>query len=101
MVSVERALEETAAGVRFKPPKTKHGRRSIPIPRTTVDMLREHRKLQLEQRIQLGLGRAELVFCDEHDRPLRADRITFAWKQLGTGVKFHALRHTYASVRGI
>jgi integrase len=32
VLRVERSLEETAAGLRFKPPKTKHGRRTITLP---------------------------------------------------------------------
>jgi integrase len=31
-IQVERSLEETKAGLRFKPPKTKHGRRVITLP---------------------------------------------------------------------
>jgi integrase len=31
-IRVERSLEETAAGLRFKPPKTRHGRRTIALP---------------------------------------------------------------------
>ena len=99
---VERAVEETAAGVRFKAPKTKHGRRTISIPSNTVDMLRDHRRHQLEQRMALGLGKPgkdALVFCDAgEDRPTRGDRITSAWKRamvsIGINVKFHAPAHT-------
>ena len=104
-IKVERAVEETAAGVRVKAPKTKHGRRTISIPSNTVDMLRDHRRQQLEQRMALGLGKPgkdALVFCDAgEDRPTRGDRITSAWKRavvpIGINVKFHALRHTHAS----
>ena len=32
MVQVEQSLEQTKSGLRFKPPKTKHGRRSISLP---------------------------------------------------------------------
>ena len=104
-VSVDRALEQTKAGYRFEPPKTKHGRRMISIPSNTVDMLRDHRRQQLEQRMALGigkLGKDALVFCGAgEDRPLRGDRITSAWKRamvpIGINVKFHALRHTHAS----
>jgi integrase len=105
VVTVDRALEETRAGYRFKTPKTKHGRRAILIPPNTVDMLRDHRRHQLEQRMALGLGNFAgdaLVFCDaDEDRPLRGDRVTLAWKRamvpIGINVKFHALRHTHSS----
>jgi len=31
-VRIERSLEETKSGLRFKPPKTKHGKRTISLP---------------------------------------------------------------------
>jgi integrase len=42
-LKVERSLEETKAGLRFKSPKTKHGRRTITLPVSAVEMLRDHR----------------------------------------------------------
>lgn len=38
---VERSLEETAGGLRFKAPKTKHGRRTISLPPSAVSDLRD------------------------------------------------------------
>ena len=55
-VRIERSLEETAAGLRFKAPKTKHGRRTISLPTSAVEALRVHRLKQLELRIALGRG---------------------------------------------
>ena len=37
---VERSLEETKAGLRLKPPKTKRGRRNITLPSDAITMLR-------------------------------------------------------------
>jgi integrase len=51
-VRIERSLEQTKAGLRFKAPKTKHGRRVIALPPIAV------RKLEL--RIALGQGKPEL-----------------------------------------
>ena len=44
---VERSVEETRAGLRLKPPKTKRGRRNIALPTETVAMLRAHKVLLL------------------------------------------------------
>src|SRR5262249_8178966 len=70
---VERALEETQrGGLRVKEPKTKHGRRTVTLPPSTIAVLREHWKAQQEQRLFLGLGRAEpssLVFADWDGSP--------------------------------
>jgi len=58
-VRVERSVEETKAGLRFKPPKTDSGERTISIPSTIVAMLREHRRALLELRLAIGLGRPD------------------------------------------
>jgi integrase len=51
------ALEQSRAGVRLKEPKTAAGRRMISLPKIVVEMLREHRKAQLERCLLLRLGR--------------------------------------------
>jgi integrase len=105
-VRVERSLEELQDGsLRFKPPKTKAGERTIAIPAMTVQMLREHRVGQLKQRMQLGLGKEPadaLVFPALDGSPMSPDRLSWRWrntcKSLGLPrVGFHALRHTHAS----
>lgn len=102
---IERALEQTKAGLRFKPPKTKHGRRIIALPASAVTVLREHRRRQLELRLQLGLGKPEddaLVFCRFDGSPIPPNDVSRDWRRtciaLGLPrVSFHALRHTHAS----
>jgi hypothetical protein len=62
---VEQSLEQTNAGLRFKPPKSQYGRRTITIPPAVVADLRAHRKATQERRLTLGLGRStatDLVF---------------------------------------
>jgi integrase len=105
MLRVERSLEETAAGLRFKPPKTKHARRSISLPAHAVAMLRVHWRQQLEYRMALGLGKPEpdaLIFSRPGGSPLSPDNLSRDWRRtcrsLGLPlVTFHALRHTHAS----
>jgi integrase len=104
-VRVERSLEETAAGLRFKPPKSKHGRRTISLPGTAVAVLRAHWRQQLEFRMALGLGKPEaeaLLFSNPDGSPLSPDNLSRDWRRacrsLGLPmVMFHALRHTHAS----
>ena len=104
-VSIERSLEETKAGLRFKTPKTKHGRRTISLPASSVEALRAHRAQQLELRMALGLGRPEptaLVFSTPEGAPLSPDNLSREWRRVTVArklprVKFHALRHTHAS----
>ncbi len=55
VIQVREALEFTKAhGIRFKPPKSKAGRRDITLPAILIDVLREYRKTQLELRLRLA-----------------------------------------------
>ena len=57
-IRIECSLEQTREGLRFKAPKTKHGRRRVAIPPIMVAELKAHRVKQQERRLSLGLGRA-------------------------------------------
>jgi integrase len=104
-VRIERSLEETKAVLRFKPPKTSHGRRTISIPASTVEVLRAHWRKTLETRLALGQGRPEpdaLVFAKPDGSPLSPDNLSRDWRTTVKARKlpeimFHALRHTHAS----
>jgi integrase len=104
-VRVERSLEETEAGLRFKPPKTRHGHRAVSLPASTVDVLREQRRKQLELRLMLGLGRlgaSDLVFTLPDGSPWPPDKLSRDWRNAVRDrglprVMFHALRHSHAS----
>ena len=100
------ALEPTKAhGIRFKAPKSKAGRRDITLPDILVEALREHRKDQLEMRMQLGAGRLSddaLLFANLDGVPLQPSNMSSDWGELAERmgmpeVTFHGLRHTHAS----
>jgi integrase len=101
---VEQSLEQTKAGLRFKPPKTKHGRRSIAIPPALIADLRAHWKAMQEQRLAFGLGRSapdDLVFTMWDGSPRKPNALTNDWLRAsavtGRRINLHALRHTHAS----
>jgi integrase len=104
-VRVERSLEETAAGLRVKPPKTRHGHRTISLPKSTVETLRDHHRRQLEQHMLLGLGRPgaeDWVFPLLDGSPYPPDKLSRDWGNVVRDrklprVMFHALRHSHAS----
>src|SRR5262249_55627539 len=76
---VEQSLEQTRAGLRFKQPKTKHGRRTITIPATVVADLRAYWKGMQEQRLVLGIGRSapdDLVFTMWDGSPRKPNALT-------------------------
>ncbi len=103
---VEQSLEQTKiGGLRFKAPKTKHGRRGISLAASVVVELRAHWKQQQEQRLRLGLGKAPedaLVFSKWDGTPRIPTTTSTEWTrtlaQLGLPpVSLHALRHTHTS----
>jgi integrase len=102
---VEQSLEQTSAGLRFKAPKTRYGRRLISLPPSAVAELRAHWKAQQEQRMSLGMGRAtpsDLVFATFEGKPRSPNGLTKEWSaamaNLGRPeVTLHSLRHTHAS----
>ena len=85
VVRVERSLEESVQGLRFKAPKTRKGRRTIPLPATVITTLRAHRAKQLELRLALGQGKMPndaLVFCTLEGNPLSPDDLSRDWWRL-------------------
>jgi integrase len=102
---VERSLEQTNAGLAFKAPKTKAGRRVVSIPASIVAELREHWRRQQEQRLALGMGKAgpdDLVFARPDASPWPPDSLTADWARTVRALKLpkvtlHALRHTHVS----
>jgi integrase len=102
---IERSLEQTkAGGLRFKPPKTKRGKRTISLPADVVAVLRERFKEQQEQWLAVGAGRVPddaLVFATWNGAPRTPNALSKDWAEtmvaLGLPYTLHALRHTHAS----
>ena len=106
---VERSVEETQAGLRLKPPKTKRGRRNITLPPgrpETVVMLRTHKVQQMELRFIIGAGAIRtdtLVFGTVDGGLMRPRNLSKAWWRARSAMKlpavsFHAFRHSHASM---
>jgi integrase len=97
-VSVVRVAEEVSGHVRLKPyPKSRAGRRTVPIPPFAVDLLEIHRR-------DFPAGIEGLTFVARTGEPLK--RGTFrarVWKPslqragLPATLRFHDLRHSYAT----
>lgn len=104
-LKVEQSLEQTKAGLRFKAPKTKHGRRAIGLAASVVAELRAHWKQQQEQRLRLGMGKTPddgLVLPRWDGAPRSPNSTTTEWIRTLADLKLpavslHALRHTHAS----
>ncbi|HEY7311277.1 MAG TPA: site-specific integrase [Gemmataceae bacterium] len=109
-VTIEESLEQTRGGLRFKPPKTKAGMRTLRLPAGAAAVLRQHRARQSEIRLRLGLGSPEndgLVFYrwgkDGKPVPIPPNDLSRDWARAvkaldAPKVSFHGLRHTVASL---
>ena len=89
VLKVERSLEQTRAGLRFKGPKSKNGRRSISLPPFAVTMLDAHRREQLELRMKLGMGKPKLdalVFCNHDGEPIAPNHLSVMWRRAIAGL---------------
>jgi integrase len=101
-LTVRQTLEQTKAGLRFKPPKTKRSTRTIALSPSVVEVLQAHKVRQLEERMKLGLGRdsAGLVFSKLDGEPLNPRNFSKEFTRLvaRAGIRpvtFHGLRHTH------
>jgi integrase len=104
IVRIERSLEQSKFGLRFKSPKTKHGRRNVAISPWLIAELRAHRVQQQKHRLALGLGRApddSLVFArwDGYARAPHSLSQKFAQATAVLKIRctLHGLRHTHVS----
>lgn len=105
LVRVQRALQHVPGqGLRFVEPKTATSRRSVALGASTLALLREHRREQLEARLRLGPAYEDhgLVFAREDGRPWSPDALDRAFRlacrRAGLeAVRVHDLRHTHAT----
>jgi integrase len=104
-LSVTRTLIRGKGQPQFSEPKTDRSRRSVALDGETVALLREHRKRQLEERLQWGPAYDDqgLVFSREDGSPIwprtfsRAFAAHLKAAELSP-IRLHDLRHTHATL---
>lgn len=100
-VFVTQALEETKAGFRLKPPKSKASKRRIALAAETMAVLNDHRQRMLAEGRDVKTGP---VFVNTEGGFLRKNNLhqnSFARIRRKSGVPrvaFHGLRHTSATL---
>ncbi len=103
------AIRQTVIAIKhevaFGTPKTAKGRRTVTLDAVTVAALREHRKRQAAERLQIGAGwrDLDLVFCRVDGTPLHPERFSRSFtdraRQLGLArIRLHDLRHGWATM---
>lgn len=103
-LAVRQSLEQTAAGLSFKQPKTAKSRRVVALPAFTVEGLKQHRARQATERLALGAAYTDngLVCPAADGAPWRPNAFSAAFvalirKTTLQAVRFHDLRHTHAT----
>ena len=104
-ISVNRTLYKRRGVSAFMEPKTKHSRRRVAMTPKLAEFMAEY-KLE-RQRVNYQVGKAvtldDLVFCHADGRPYDASVLSHKFAAIAReaglkGVRFHDLRHTFASL---
>ncbi|KKM11202.1 hypothetical protein SY88_09670 [Clostridiales bacterium PH28_bin88] len=104
LVKIRNQEGETKTKTAFHEPKSKQGKRDIPIPEDVVKELRAHRARQNQEKLLLGQEYQDndLVFCTVDGKPIEPRNFTRTFHRMikKAGIphaNLHALRHTYAT----
>jgi integrase len=100
-MSVVESAEQTAAGVRYKPPKSGRGR-TLALSATVVSELRQHRLSQAQELLRLGVRQtdATFVYTRQDGEPMQPRSLSQMWASCSTHlphIRFHDLRHAHAT----
>lgn len=99
-LTVRHSQTELKGILTLNEPKTSKSRRRVDLPPSVVSALHEHRKKALAA----GHAGADRVFCNQHGTPLRRSHFhrqdfKALLKKAGLpSIRFHDLRHTFATL---
>jgi integrase len=92
-------------GWSFRPPKTHRSRRPVALAPATLNVLKQHRRRQLQEKVALGPAYRDhdLVFASPLGTPIDPSNLRRAWARIveATGLphlRFHDLRHIHATL---
>ena len=98
-------LNKVGTGLELSPTKTSSSNRTLLMTDKLVNALLEHRKQQLSNKDFYGnvyYTEQDFVCCNEDGSPIPPEsltsKVTRMSKRLGVDLKFHALRHTHATM---
>jgi integrase len=107
-VRVQRVLVwKKGGGWQFEEPKTTKSRRAVPVPVTILAKLKNHKKIQLEERLKVGSlwQNHDLIFTTEIGSPIYTNNLrkrhfkpALVRAGLPLKVRLYDLRHTMATL---
>lgn len=102
-VHIRQTLTAAESELHFGPPKSKAGRRDLPMPGFVSRALGRHRLAQAERFLGLGLPRPELVITNAIGEPYQPASFSGEWRDFAevhgfAGITFHGLRHGAATL---
>lgn len=105
LIRVRQQLVDAGQGAYLGPPKTRSGVRRVPVDAFTLDVLKAHRRAQLDERARWGSAWVDtgLVFTREDGTAFRPEYLTHLFRRLVDAanlprIRLHDLRHTSASL---
>ena len=106
MVTINKTIQVTKGKVIEKETKTINSDRKLFVSESTLNILKEYQKEQKKKRLRLGdkWGNSERVFTTEMGADMNHDTPYQIFKKIKKkyglkDIKFHALRHTNASLK--
>jgi len=103
-VSREKDPDSGKTELCFSEPKTKHGKRQVPILPNMLPVLKAHKERQEAEKALAGSAwnQKNLVFCSSVGTVIEPRRIRTTMKKITDAanmdpITFHALRHTFAT----
>ncbi len=105
-ITVQRALIRHKGTWSFAEPKTARSRRTIPLPASLLQSLRQHKRQQAEDRLKAGsLWQVhDLIFCSEIGTPLAIPSLTYRYfrpllvQAELPQIRLYDLRHSHATL---
>ena len=106
-LTVQQALQRVEGKLVFVEPKSEKSRRTVPLPKVAVDVLKRHRTRQKKDRLKAGGNwqGSDLVFTSTVGSPLDERNVRRAFKEVLNSAKpklpkmrIHDLRHTCATL---
>ncbi len=100
-MAVVESAEQTAGGVRYKPPKSGRGR-TVALSAMVLTELRQHRLAQAEELLRLGVraSDATFVYTRQDGEPMQPRSLSQMWSTITTTlprIRFHDLRYAHAT----